>query len=248
MSDTHGLTALPDSDITSVLAVVAHPDDLEYGAAAAIAKWTSGGTRVVYVLATSGEAGIDGMAPDQCGPVREEEERRSAAVVGVDTVEFLGHRDGVVEYGLALRRDIARAIRRYRPELILTLNRDLLWPQPSGIPNFNMADHRNVGLAVLDASRDAANRWIFPQLLDEGLEPWSGTRWVAFCASPRASHGIDVTGFLDLGVASLREHRAYIAGLGDGNFDPDTFLRTNAAAAGDALGVEHAVAVELIAV
>jgi LmbE family N-acetylglucosaminyl deacetylase len=242
------LSPLPEGDITSVLAVVAHPDDLEYGAAAAIARWTSDGKRVAYVLATSGEAGIDGMPPEECGPLREEEERRSAAVVGVDTVEFLGHHDGVVEYGLALRRDIAREIRRHRPELVLTLNRDLLWPQPSGIPNFNMADHRNVGLAVLDAARDAANRWIFQELLDEGLEPWQGTRWVAFCASPRAGHAIDVTGYLDRGVASLREHRAYIAGLGDDSFDPDTFLRTNAVAAGQALGVEHAVSVELIAV
>ena len=87
--------------------MVADPDDLEYGVASAVARWTAQGKDVMYVLATSGEAGIDGMPPDEAGPLREEEERRSADVVGVSHVEFLGHPDGVVEYGVALRRDFA---------------------------------------------------------------------------------------------------------------------------------------------
>src|SRR5436309_6674636 len=96
---------LPE-DWNRALAVVAHPDDLEYGVASAIARWTGQGKHVVYALATSGEAGIQGLAPAECGPLREDEERRSAAVVGVHDVEFLGHVDGVIEYGLPLRRDI----------------------------------------------------------------------------------------------------------------------------------------------
>ena len=97
------------------LVIAAHPDDLEYGAAAAIAAWTSEGGEIAYLLVTRGEAGIDGMAPDRAGLLGEAEQRAGAAEVGVHTVEFLNHHDGVIEYGVPLRRDLARAIRR-RPQ------------------------------------------------------------------------------------------------------------------------------------
>src|SRR4051812_23484870 len=103
---------LPD-DWESALVVAAHPDDIEYGAAAAVAVWTAAGKEVHYLLATRGEAGIAGIPPSEAGPLREEEERRSAAVVGVSEVEFLDHRDGVLEYGPTLRRDLAGAFRRH---------------------------------------------------------------------------------------------------------------------------------------
>ena len=96
-------------DWDRAVAVVAHPDDLEYGVASAVARWTGQGKEVSYLLATRGEAGIAGMAPDQVAPLRMEEERRSAAVVGVTEVEFLDYQDGMVEYGIALRRDLAAA-------------------------------------------------------------------------------------------------------------------------------------------
>ncbi len=146
-------------DWERAVAVVAHPDDLEYGMASAVARFTAQGKKLSYVLATSGEAGIDSMTPERCGPLREEEQRRSAAVVGVDHVEFLGHPDGSVEYGLALRRDLAGAIRRLRPQIVFGMNFELTWGESGGV---NHADHRAVGLATLDACRDAANRWMFP--------------------------------------------------------------------------------------
>jgi hypothetical protein len=105
-----------------------------------------------------------------------------------------------------------------------------------------------VGLALLDAARDAANRWVLPELLEQGLEPWDRTRFVAFNASPAATHAVDVTGFLDRGIASLREHRAYLEGLGDGTTDPDAFLRGGAERVGARQGVEHAVAFEVVPV
>ena len=77
----------------TALVLVPHPDDPEYGMAAAVHRWTSEGKQVIYTLATSGEAGIEGMPPEECGPIREEEQRRSAAHVGVDVVEFLGFPD-----------------------------------------------------------------------------------------------------------------------------------------------------------
>ena len=99
-------------DWQRALVVVAHPDDIEYGTAAAVARWTQAGKTVTYLLATRGEAGIDGMHPDDAASVRAQEERDGAAEVGVDVVEFLEHTDGALEYGLALRRDIAREVRR----------------------------------------------------------------------------------------------------------------------------------------
>ncbi len=230
------LQALPD-DWDRALAIVAHPDDLEYGTASAVARWTSEGKGVTYVLASRGEAGLD-RPPEEVGPLREAEQRRAAAVVGVATVEFLDYRDGMIEYGLPLRRDLARAIRRHRPHVVLSLNRYDSW----GGPSFNMADHRHVGLAVLDAVRDAANRWIFPELLDQGHEPWGDVALVAFSGSPSPTHAVDVTGFLDHGIASLREHRLYLEHTGT---DPD-MLRTWAEETGRALGVEHALAFEVV--
>jgi LmbE family N-acetylglucosaminyl deacetylase len=234
------LPALPD-DWERALCVVAHPDDLEYGVAAAVARWTSEGRQVSYLLATRGEAGIDALDPEVCGPLREAEERASAAAVGVEVVEFLGHRDGVLEAGLPLRRDLARAIRRHRPELLVGINFRLTF----GGTAFNMADHRTLGLAALDAARDAGNRWIFPELADEGLEPWGGTRRAAFGGSTEPTHGVDVTGFVDRGIASLLEHRAYLEHLGDA-FDAPAFLTGSAEQGGLLLGTAHAVTFEVI--
>jgi LmbE family N-acetylglucosaminyl deacetylase len=221
-------------DWETAVAVVAHPDDLEYGVAAAVARWTGQGKKVTYLLATRGEAGIAGMPPDQTGPLRVDEERRSAAVVGVSIVEFLDHPDGLVEYGVPLRRDLAAAFRRLQPEVVITTSFDLTWGEEGPV---NHADHRAVGLAVLDACRDAANEWVFP---DAGV-PWTGIRdaYVASVGTP--THFVDVTGTIDAGIASLREHRAYLDGLG-GEFDPDEFLRNMAGYVGLGAGCEYAVA------
>ncbi|MGR6968569.1 PIG-L deacetylase family protein [Streptomyces cynarae] len=236
------LKAMPD-DWRRALAVVAHPDDLEYGCAAAVAGWTDGGREVAYLLATRGEAGIDSLEPSVCGPLREREQRASAAVVGVSTVEFLDHRDGVVEYGVALRRDIAAAIRRHRPELVITLNHRDTW----GGVAWNTPDHVAVGRATLDAAADAGNRWIFPELTERGLEPWDGVRWVAVAGSAQPTHAVDATAGLERAVRSLLQHRTYIEALTDE--DPETYVRSfltaRTEAAGERFGGTPAVAFEL---
>ena len=224
-----------------LLAVVAHPDDLEYGAASAIARWTGAGKDVAYVIVTDGEAGIDGVAPAEAGPIRRREQVTSARVVGVDDVTFLGHRDGVVEAGLGLRRAVARQIRRFQPDVLLTATFDLTYGMAGQDPILNQADHRIVGTAVLDAARDAANRWIFPELLDEGFEPWPGVSHVYVMGSNHPTHAVDVTSTLDAGVESLEAHRAYLDGLGR-DFDQSEFLRAMTIEPGRALGVKHAVA------
>jgi LmbE family N-acetylglucosaminyl deacetylase len=231
---------VPD-DWSRALAVVAHPDDLEYGAAGAVARWTAEGRMATYLLVTRGEAGIDTIAPAECGPLREAEQRAAARIVGVDVVEFLDHPDGTIEYGPALRRDIAHAIRRHRPELVVTGNHHDTWPGG----DLNTPDHRHVGRAAIDAVADAGNRWLFPE---PGLAPWSGVRWVAVFGSPDAGHAVDVGATFDRSVASLRAHATYLDALGDAMADADAFLR--GAAERDAThlpGATLAAAFELIA-
>jgi len=172
-----------------MLCVVAHPDDLEFGAAAAVARWTGQGKQVVYCMVTSGEAGIDALTPDECRTVREAEQVESARVVGVEVVDFLGLPDGVLEHGVTLRRAIAEAVRRHRPDVVLTGNFRDTW----GGVNLNQADHIAVGRAVLDAVRDAGNRWVFTEQLAEGggtLEKWGGVGQVWAFGSPLATHAV----------------------------------------------------------
>src|SRR6478752_174061 len=148
MTERPALEELDESTFETVLCVVAHPDDLEYGTAAAVEKWVRAGKTVTYLLVTRGEAGIDTMPPAEAGPLREQEERTGAARVGVDVGEFLdGCADGVVEFGLALRRAIAREIRIRRPGLVVTMTYADRFPGGS----VNQADHRAVGLAVVDS-------------------------------------------------------------------------------------------------
>jgi LmbE family N-acetylglucosaminyl deacetylase len=224
------------------LAVVAHPDDLEFGAAAAVARWTDQGKQVAYCLVTSGEAGIDAMEPETAGPLREDEQRESARLVGVDVVDFLGFPDGVIEEGLPLRRAIAREVRRHRPDVVITNNFRETW---DGATTLNQADHIAVGRAALDAVRDAGNRWVFRDLADEGVEPWNGVRQVWAAASPDSRHAVDVTATFDRGVASLRAHDAYLRGLGTGTFDPEEFLESIARPVGARLGVPFAASFEV---
>lgn len=246
MSDDALPTPLPalDESWTRALCVVAHPDDLEYGTAAAVDKWIRQGKQVTYLLATRGEAGIDGMPPTQAGPLREQEERDGAAAVGVDVVEFLDHRDGVVEYGLPLRRDIARAVRTHRPDVVFSVTHR----EAFGGGFANQADHRAVGLAALDGARDAGNRWIFPELLDEGHEPWSGVHHVCFAESPVPTHGVDVSGHLEAAITSLAAHREYLAGLAADYPAPEELLDGILSAGGKTLGVRHGLLFEVFSV
>ena len=241
MSEAAPLAEFPD-DWGRALAVMAHPDDLEYGGAAAVATWTRAGKQVAYLLLTRGEAGIDSMDPTEAARVRTAEQRDSAAVVGVDEVEFLDHPDGMLSYGLPLRRDIAAAIRRHRPDLVVTVNHR----ETYGGTFLNMADHRIAGQATIDAVRDAANRWVFTDLRDAGLEPWGGVRHLAVIASPQPSHAVDVTGTFELGVESLRRHAAYLAGLGDP--DPEAFLRSGAEATAGRFGGRLGVSFEMLGI
>ena len=242
-SNSGQVPAMPE-DWQKALAIVAHPDDLEYGGASAVAKWVAQGKEVIYLMVSSGEAGIDGMEPSEVGPLRAREEINAAAEVGVSAIEFLNYPDGVIEYGLPLRRDLSRVIRHHRPDILVTLN----YHEKFSSGYLNMADHRNVGLATLDAARDAGNRWIFPELLGEGFKPWDGVRFAAVLGvgQDAAGHGVDVTGFWEKGLDSLRQHQAYLENLGPSAANTFEGLTAYALLSGQALGCQHGVLVELV--
>jgi LmbE family N-acetylglucosaminyl deacetylase len=225
----------PDDAFRRVLCVVPHPDDLEYGTSCAVAVWTSRGIDVAYLLLTHGEAGMDSSPPERTAELREREQRAASLEVGVPQVDFLHHPDGVLEYGLPLRRDIARAVRSYRPDAVVTGSWEV--EAPFGL---DQADHRAGALATLDAIRDAGNRWVFPELLDEGLGPWS-VRWLLSGTHPTPTHGVDVTGDpLERGIASLEAHAQYLAGI-PGHPEPRSMITAITAMHGRAMGVPYAV-------
>jgi LmbE family N-acetylglucosaminyl deacetylase len=226
---------LPDGSFRRVLCVVAHPDDVEYGTSAAVAAWTARGVEVAYLLLTRGEAGMDAVAPERTAALRTQEEVAAAAAVGVTRVEFLDHPDGVLQYGLELRRDIARSIRSFQPDVVVVGSWEV---EVSG--TLNQADHRVAGVAAVDAVRDAANRWVFRELLDEGLEPWP-VRWLLVAGDDRPTHGVDITGEpLDRGIASLEAHAQYLADI-PAHPAPKDLIPDFTALAGRMMGVANAV-------
>ncbi len=228
---------LPE-DWTRALAVVAHPDDMEYGAACAVAKWTGAGKDVRYLLVTRGEAGIAAMHPEESIRARAGEQERSCAAVGVENLEFLDYSDGLVVEGLELRRDLAAAIRAHQPEVLISINHRDSW----GGPSWNHADHRAVGRSLIDAARDAGNPWIFT---DAG-PAWSGTRFIAFNASPQSGHFVEVSeAHVQAGIASLECHAIYLENL-DEPPDPTAMIQGAAEASGAVNGVPLGINFELV--
>jgi LmbE family N-acetylglucosaminyl deacetylase len=229
------LPALPDQDFRKVLCVVAHPDDVEYGTSSAVARWTAQGVEVAYLLLTRGEAGMPNP-PEETARIRRGEQELACEAVGVTGLEILEHPDGVLESSLDLRRDIAREIRKQKPDVVVTGSWEVEF-----VAGLNQADHRVAGMACLDAIRDADNPWVFPDLVDEeGLKPWR-VRWLLVGGHSQPTHGVDVTGDpLARGVASLQAHREYLAAI-DGHPDPAVMIPLVASIGGRSLGVEHAV-------
>jgi LmbE family N-acetylglucosaminyl deacetylase len=229
------LPALPDQDFRKVLCVVAHPDDVEYGTSSAVARWTAQGIEVAYLLLTRGEAGMPNP-PEETARIRRGEQELACEAVGVTTLEVLEHPDGVLQPSLDLRRDIARAIRKHKPDVVVTGSWEVEF-----VAGLNQADHRVAGMACLDAVRDADNPWVFRELVDsEGLEPWR-VRWFLVSGHTRPTHGVDVSGEpLARGVASLEAHREYLGAI-EGHPAPSVIIPMVAAMGGKALGVESAV-------
>lgn len=231
------MTTLPEftEPLRRVLCVVAHPDDMEYGASAAVHQWTAAGVEVAYLLLTTGEAGMQ-RPPAEAGPLRAAEQREACTAVGVRELTVLNHPDGMLVPGLDLRRDIARRIREFRPDAVVTGNFDV-----EAYGGYNQADHRAAGLSTVDAIRDADNTWVFPELAEAGLAKWP-TTWLLVAGHPEPTHVVlaspdDVAA----SVASLECHQGYLADL-PGHPRPADFIPALLAEAGAAVGAEAAVA------
>lgn len=200
---------MADFRFETAMAIVAHPDDAEFTVAGTVAAWARKGTRVVYVICTDGSKGTDDPAftPDVLVPLRENEQRAAAAILGVKDVVFLGHEDGTLEPNLALRRDISRQIRRFQPQAVFCPDPTTRYLRGEYI---NHPDHRATGEAALCAIfPDARNRWQFPELLAEGLEPYAALH-VFLTGSLAPDTFVDIGETIDLKLAALAEHKTQI--------------------------------------
>jgi LmbE family N-acetylglucosaminyl deacetylase len=200
-----------------VLSIHAHPDDQEFTVAGTLAKWARAGSAVATVCITSGGGGSNEYTPaamtrEALIPIREDEQRQACRVLGITDVQFLGYEDGAVEPSIKLRRDLTRIIRRYRPDAVVCGDPTVRF---YGATYLNHPDHRATADAVLDAVfPSAVTRLIFPELLDEGLEPHK-VRWVFVHGSDHPDTFIDIAETLEAKLAALKEHRTQM-----GTWDP----------------------------
>lgn len=228
------LAVLPDSGWERVLCIVAHPDDMEYGASAAVSAWTSRGIEVIYALLTTGETGM-AEPPEIVAPLRRAEQEAACDTVGVSDLRVLDHPDGMLVADLDLRRDIATLVRETKPDAVLTANFDF-----EAYGGLNQADHRAAGIAVVDGVRDAANPWVFRELGRDGLRAWK-TKAILVAGHPEPTHAVPVSGRdVERAVRSLECHEAYLAHIGD-HPEPSVFIPEILAEGGRASGAEHAV-------
>jgi LmbE family N-acetylglucosaminyl deacetylase len=192
-----------------VMVITAHPDDAEFTAAGAVAKWTREGVTVIYVICTDGSRGSNDpkVKLEELVVIRRAEQEAAAKILGVEEIVYLDYEDGSLEPTLALRRDLTRAIRRYRPDIVVC-------PDPTvryyGDNYLNHPDHRAAGDAALDAVFPSARtRYIFPELLAEGLEPHK-VREVYIRGALSPNLWVDISDTIELKIAALSEHESQV--------------------------------------
>jgi len=181
----------------------AHPDDAEFMCGGTVARWAREGCEVHYVVVTDGSAGSNdpGVTREELRPIREREQRDAAAILGVASVTMLGEVDGTLEVNLDTRRKVCREVRRLRPEVIVAPDPSRLWTG-----NYvNHWDHKQAGLLALTVVMpDAPTRPMFPELLEEGLEPFEVPElWLA---SDGPDAFVDITDTIETKLAALAAH------------------------------------------
>jgi LmbE family N-acetylglucosaminyl deacetylase len=204
------------------MSIHAHPDDQEFTVAGTLAKWARAGSEIVTVCLTRGTAGSNDstppdMTPEKLAPLREQEQRAACRVLDIREVVFLDYEDGMLEPTLQLRRDVTRLIRRHRPEAIVCGDPTVRFYGNSYV---NHPDHRVAANVALDAVfPSAGTRFIFRELLDEGLLPHK-VRKVFVHGADRPDTFIDIAEVLDVKIAALKEHRSQM-----GPWDPAPMLK-----------------------
>ena len=216
-----------------ILVIVAHPDDIEFGMGGSVALWTDEGHEVIYAMVTDGSAGTNEPGADLAAlaRTRRDEQIAAAAVVGVRDVRFLGYRDGVLQPTLELRRELTRLIRQVRPHRVVCQDPTMIF---AGNVYINHPDHRAAGEAALYAVFPSAEtRPIFPELLEEGLEPHKVHElYITF--SPQPDTFVDISSVIDRKIESLLCHRSQVGP------EVGPMVRTWDAEDGKKAGVEYA--------
>jgi len=207
----------------SAMAIFAHPDDIEFTCAGTMARWARAGSRICYVLCTSGDVGIaePGMTRARAAEIRESEARQAAEVTGVKDIVFLGEPDGLLEATLELRKKLVREIRRFRPEVVVTGDPTVLW---AGNDYINHPDHRAAAQAAIDAVFPAAGQPnLFEELAEEGLRAHKVRKvYVGGWSNTDLYVNIDAT--IDFKIAALRAHKSQM-----GDWDPEEQIKQWAA-------------------
>ena len=200
------MRASDDTGVERILMVTAHPDDVDFGAAGSVATWTDAGIHVAYCLVTDGDAGgsDNTITRARMAEIRREEQTVAAAAVGVRELHFLGHPDGRVTASLDLRRDISRVIRTVCPDRVCVQSPERRWDRIYA----SHPDHLAAGEAALAAVYpDARNEFAHPELLAEGLEPWTA-RETYVIGHPQADVFVDITDRIDRKIAALLAHES----------------------------------------
>ena len=197
-----------------VLAIMSHPDDIEFIAGGTIARWASEGDQVIFVLGTSGDKGSDdpSYSSEKLMETREAEQRAAADILGVKHVEFLRMRDAELVADLEMRKAITRSIRKHKPDAVVC--QDPTMRYQGGY--INHPDHIAMGEAVLAAVYPSArDRLTFPDLLTEGYEPHKVREVYLAAGSSEVDHFVDITDFIDKKFEALKAHKSQ---LGDWDF------------------------------
>jgi len=203
----------------SAMAIVAHPDDIEFSCSGTMARWARAGARICYVLCTSGDVGIadPGMTRGRATEIREAEARAAAEITGVKDVVFLREPDGLLVPTLDLRKKLVREIRRFKPEVVVTGDPTQVW---SGEDYINHPDHRAAAQAALDATFPAAGQPnLFEDLADEGLTAHKPRKVYANTWGP-ADVYVSIDDTIDVKIAALRAHKSQM-----GDWDPADMVR-----------------------
>lgn len=203
----------------SAMAIVAHPDDIEFSCAGTMARWSRAGARISYVLCTSGDVGIDepGMTRQRATEIREAEQKEAARLAGATEVIFLREPDGLLQATLDLRRRIVREIRRFRPEVVVTGDPTIVW---AGNDYINHPDHRAAATAALDAVFPAAGQPnLFEELEQEGIYAFK-PRKVYVTSWEQADVFVNIEETIDIKIAALRAHKSQMK-----EWDPEESIK-----------------------
>jgi LmbE family N-acetylglucosaminyl deacetylase len=234
---------LPHNNIyipESAMVITAHPDDPEFSCAGTMARWARSGTRICYVLCTSGDVGIaePGMTREKATQIREREQREAARITGIQEVVFLREPDGMLQPTLELRKKIVREIRRFRPEVVVTGDPTRVW---SGNSYINHPDHRAAAIAALDATFPAAGQPnLFEEIEAEGYFAHK-PRKVYVTSWEDADVYVNIEETIDIKIAALRAHKSQMK-----DWDPEPRIKEWAAIRGEGKEMAYAESFRVI--